>query len=171
MRTTLWLPLVLTACTSTTPPPERDPNDPYAWLRCRETAKPALSVQDTLLGTWNISFREGYGSDTAAVGEMSFKLLAVRPDISSGQHVCKDCLWGEYYGLFPPQVRRPPDRRNHLAIMRGDHTFVMSMGSASLEPNRGDLSFCGAMLDDSLSGLWWQNLPDGPWGTFVMWRR
>lgn len=164
-----WLALALVACSAA--PVERDPNDPYAWLRCRDAGRPATQIQDTLLGAWHIAYRLGSRSDTSAVGEMRFWLMGIRPDISVGRHVCKDCLVGEYLGPFDSFLKRPPPSRNLLALMRADHTFIVSTGSASPRPNLGDLALCGAMLDDTLTGLWWQNFQDGPWGTFVMWRR
>jgi len=162
-----WLPLlIITACTRAAPPEAR-PADPYGWMRCHEAARPG-PVQDTMLGNWSVVFREGSGTKSVARGELQFRLMPVRADISVGLHICKDCLLADYFGPFHPFLKRPPPSRDMLAILRGDQIFVASMGSASMRPNRGDLAFCGALLDDSLSGIWWQNLPNGPWGTFRM---
>lgn len=163
------LVLVATAACASTATQRDDADDPYAWYRCRDPG-PAGEVQRELLGDWRVAFRPEYQERTAAIGQMEFRPQQVRVAVPAHRVACKDCLVGEYRGTFEPFLERPPPSREFMALMRGDQTFVMSVGSLSPQPNRGDLSLCGVRLDDTLTGIWWQNYVNGAWGTFVMWR-
>jgi hypothetical protein len=101
-------------------------------------------------------------------GEIRLRADVVRPDLSPGRSVCKGCLFGEYFGPFTPLLAEPPANRDLAAVVRADFSLVMSIGSFSPTPNRGDLALCGRWDGIRVEGIWWQNLPNRRWGTFAM---